>query len=639
MKNCLNLRLSNLLPAFGLLISFFSQAQLSPEKKLPSGVVDPYLFPINPGQQNSLTGSMGELRTTHFHAGLDIRTNNAIGMPVRATQRGYISYVIVSPHGYGNAIFLTHPDGNMSVYAHLDKFKGKIADYILNKQYEKKSFNLILEPIPDQFQISQGDTIGLSGNTGASDGPHLHFEIRDRNNEALNPLKFSFDEIKDGLPPVVQKIALRTLDINSRINGKFGRTEFFAFKNGNNYSLQMPVQVEGKIGIEILAFDRTDLSPFRCAINHIEMLADSQKVFSQHIERINFLETYNVVSLMNYRIQKTRGIRFNKLYIEDGNSLKYYESEIHRGAITISDKPSNVQINLKDTYGNESQTLVKLLPAKPTKEVSLPPMAKPFEYEIDENVLALRVQYCPAKSKVIFYEKGSAASFEPSYEGNGQQVYLIDLQKMIPDSAQICNGMIRFNIVDKIPSTIDYTFYSDWADIRFHPKSLYDTLFLNLSKSVKGNSEVYSIGRETEPLKEPIEIILKQVKQKNDPKVSVYLNDGRANEFIGGQWQNGNISFLASKLGNFILLKDSVAPGMYRFYCNSSTARFRISDNLSGIDKYEASVDGQWLLMKYDQKTGILQSEPLDKTKPMHGEFQLKVTDRAGNENIYKQKI
>src|SRR5258706_6578762 len=129
MKSCLNLKLNSFLLTLCLLMSYVAQGQLSPEKTILSRnpLDEFYLFPINPGKINSLTGTMGELRNTHFHAGIDVRTNNSIGMPVRATQRGYISYVSISAYGYGNAIFITHPDGNMSVYAHLDQFKGKIA--------------------------------------------------------------------------------------------------------------------------------------------------------------------------------------------------------------------------------------------------------------------------------------------------------------------------------------------------------------------------------------------------------------------------------------------------------------------------------------------------------------------------------
>jgi hypothetical protein len=623
-------------------ISILSQAQLSPEKniKAENPLDRSYLFPINPGQINSLTGSMGELRDTHFHAGLDIRTNNSIGLPIRATQRGYVSYALISAYGYGNAIFITHPDGNMSVYAHMDRYNGKVADFILKKHYEQKSFEQSLEFSPDQFPISQGDTIGFVGNTGGSGGPHLHFEIRDSSNKALNPLHFKFDEIKDGLAPVVQKIALKTLDIDSRINGKFGRVEYFLVKRGNNYSLGIPLQVKGKIGVEVLAFDRMDYSNFRCGINHIEVLVDSEKVFSQKIEKINFIDYYGIVTLMDYAALKTRGLRFNKLYIEDGNPLHCYEGGINRGEISVSDKPANVQISLRDTYGNQSNIDLKLVPEKNLGQPSLTPISKPYDFEIDHNVLSLEVRPCAAKSKIVVYEKGSATAFDPAYESNGQQVFLIDLKKMIPDSAQACNRMIRFNIADQVPSKTEFAFFSSWADIRFHKNSLYDTLYLNLERSIKNGQELFSIGRKTEPLNDSIDITLKELKHGvSDPKVAVYHIDRGANEFVGGRWENDQMKFTTKEMGDFILLKDSIPPNIFRIYCNASNARFRISDNLSGIKKYEATINGEWVLMKYDYKTGIIQSEKLDKTQPFKGDFELKVTDRSGNENTYKQKI
>lgn len=623
-----------------LLMAFGAKAQLSPDKNIATenAVNNSYLFPINPGYRNSLTGSMGELRNTHFHAGIDIRTNNSIGMPIRATQRGYISYALVSTWGYGNALFITHPDGNMSVYAHMDRFKGRVADFVLKKHYERKSFELSLEFSRDQFPINQGDTIGFVGNTGGSGGPHLHFEIRDSSNKALNPLTFKFDEIKDGLAPVVQKIALTTLDINSRINGKFGRVEYFVFKQGNNYSLPMPVQVKGKVGVEVLAFDRMDYSSFRCGINHIEMRVDSEKVFSQKIEKVNFLESSDIVALMNYQTLKTRGLRFNKLYIEKGNPLTLYEKGIDNGAITILDKAAQVQVLLKDTYGNESRVNLKLIPEK-TSRISLTPILKPSDFEIEGDVLSVQVRSCAAKSKIVLYEKGSATAVEPSYEANGQQVFLIDLKKTLPDSAQACNGMIRFTIADQIPSGTEYTFYSDRVDIRFHKNSLYDTLYLNTDTSVRNGNEVFAIGRTTEPLSDSIDVTLKKLKiGVSNPKVAVYHVEGKLNKFVGGQWRNGDMTFTAKELGDFVLLKDSIPPSVYRIYCNSYNARFRISDNLSGIEKYEATINGEWLLMKYDYKTGILQSEKRDRT-PLKGDFQLKITDRSGNERIYQQKI
>ncbi|HCW06505.1 MAG TPA: hypothetical protein DGG95_03970, partial [Cytophagales bacterium] len=612
------------------------QKKSLPQKK---PVLEPSLFPINPGQQNLLAGSMGELRDSHFHAGLDIRTDNQAGALVRATQRGYVSRVIVSAFGYGQVLFVTHPDSNVSVYAHLDRFKGKLAEYVLKKQYEQKSFNLNLELSPDQFPVNRGDTIAFSGNTGASAGPHLHFEIRNGKNEALNPLTFGFTEIKDRVAPIVQKVAIKPLNIDSRINGAYASAEFYLLRNGSNYSAPSGIQVKGKVGIEILAVDKMDLSRFTCGINHIEMFADSEKVFSQKINSISFEDYDDIVMLMNYHELKTRGLRFNKLYIDDGNPFNYYETAKNRGEISVNDKPVNVVVNLKDTYGNESHLKINFIPDKVEHPLMPKPMMQPFEYEVKGNVLALRTQGCNAKSKITVFEKGASVLKEPSQEGNGQQLFLIDLQKTIPDSVQTCQSMIRFDIADKIPSNIEYTFYSDWADIHFSPHSLYDTLFMNFSNKIQEGTELFSIGKTTIPLKETIDIKLKPEHQKPNSKVAAYHKENKHNKFIGGQWVNGNFEFIAEELGDFVLLKDTIAPGIRRIYCNGYGARFRISDNLSGIDHFEATINGEWLLMKYDYKTGIIQSEKLDNSIPLKGNFELKIVDRMNNVTIYKQKI
>jgi hypothetical protein len=237
------------------------------------------------------------------------------------------------------------------------------------------------------------------------------------------------------------------------------------------------------------------------------------------------------------------------------------------------------------------------------------------------------------------FEKGKETALEPNYSGIGHEVYLINLQKVIPDSAATCQGKIFFNLTDNIPSNIEYTYYSDLADIHFNKNSLYDTLFLNFSKELKGKSEIFSIGRATEPLNSPIEITLKQLKDVDQTKTFVYHIEGRSHEFVGGTWDRDKIQFTTSELGDFVILKDTLAPLVHRIQCHQSSARFRIMDNLSGIASYTATINGEWLLMKYDYKTGILQSERLDQLKPLKGDFELKVRDKAGNEKIYSQKI
>ena len=183
MKNSWNSRLSSLLLLVALPVVVLAQSgDPEPVRESPT---EGYLFPINPGQANYLAGTMGELRASHFHGGIDIRTGNRIGLPVLATQSGYVSRAQASAFGYGTVLYVTHADGKVSVYGHLDKITGKLGAFVKKEQYRRKTFEISLAFAPNEFPVNRGDTIALSGNTGSSQGPHLHFEIREGNREKL----------------------------------------------------------------------------------------------------------------------------------------------------------------------------------------------------------------------------------------------------------------------------------------------------------------------------------------------------------------------------------------------------------------------------------------------------------------------
>ncbi|MEJ0057892.1 MAG: M23 family metallopeptidase [Bacteroidota bacterium] len=567
-------------------------------------------------------------------------------MPVLATQDGYISRANVSTSGYGTVLYITHPDGKTSLYGHLDKYKGKLAKYVKEEQYRRKSFDIDLVFKEDEYPVKKGDTVALSGNTGGSSGPHLHFEIRD-GNYVLNPLKFGFTEIVDDIPPTGQKIALRTLDINSRINDQFGRFEFTLVKKSpNEYVLPIPILAHGRVGIELLAEDRMNNTPARCGINYIEMYADSQRVFSQFIERVDLEETRGILALMDYKTLETRGKRYNKLYIDDGNHLDFYNTPedrqaVRHGVITINDTDRSIRIVMKDEAGNRSNARLRLK-SSPVSDHMLLPTKKPFTIESDlwENSLVVTSKPCGPSDKLTMYSGGKATELPFNYKATSQLVYLIDLQKNQPDSVKTCSGSLVFHFKDRIPSETPYTYYSDWAEVRFPANSLYDTLFLNTNHRTENNREIFIIGQRTVPLHKVVGITLKPAIQLAPSKnLAVYRREGNGVSYLGGEWIGNKVKFVTRELGEFIFLSDSVAPVITKVRIDGQSARLRIRDHLSGIAYFEANINGQWLLMNYDYKTGILQSDRLDLKQPLKGDFELKVVDRAGNERIFRQKI
>ena len=599
-----------------------------------------YLFPINPGQANYLAGTMGELRSSHFHGGIDIRTGNRIGLPVLATQEGYISRAQVSTSGYGTALFVAHPDGKVSVYGHLDRITGKAGARTKREQYSRKSFEVNLSFRENEFRVKRGDTIALSGNTGSSQGPHLHFEIRE-GNYVLNPLKFGFTEIKDNIPPAGQKIALRTLDVNSRINDRFGRFEFtLVKKSSEEYVLPVPILAYGAIGVELLGTDRMDSSPGRCGINYIEMFVDSQRVFSQYIEKVDLDETRGILALMDYKASEIRGKRYNKLYIDEGNRLPFYKTE-NDGVITINNADRAVSISLKDESGNASTIRFRLKKSPITDEIKLSTSkTTKLESEVLENTLVISSRPCPDVNELIVFNQGKKTSLSYAYKSAQQVVYLIDLKEMQPDSVSTCSGSQTFHFKDVIPSATEYTYYSDRADASFPALALYDTLFLNVNHRIDESREYFVIGNRTTPLHKSIRVTLKPTLEMTPAKnLAVYRREGLSYNYVGGDWNNGKVRFSTQELGEFTFLTDSTAPAINRIRLDGQNARFRIRDGHSGIAYYEASINGAWVLMSYDYKFGILQSDKLDPKKPFKGDFELKVVDRAGNERIFKQKI
>ena len=154
-----------------------------------------------------LSGSFCELRNNHLHGGLDIRTGGWEGWEVKSIADGYVSRIKVSPYGYGKALYITHPNGYTSVYGHLKEYSGAIANAVKDAQYARRQYEIEIFPKAGELKVEKGQVVAISGNTGGSRGPHLHFEIRDRAGQSVNPMLFGLD-VADTLPPVLKRMVV-----------------------------------------------------------------------------------------------------------------------------------------------------------------------------------------------------------------------------------------------------------------------------------------------------------------------------------------------------------------------------------------------------------------------------------------------
>lgn len=596
-----------------------------------------YLFPINPGQQNYLAGTMGELRSSHFHAGLDIKTGGQSGWPVYATADGYISRIKISNGGYGHALYMAHPNGTTSVYAHLSKFSEDIDRYVLESQYEEETFEIQLFPNKDQFAFKQGDIIAFSGNTGSSTGPHLHFEVRDANQRIMDPLRFNFPEIKDNIAPQVQRIAFVTLDEQARINGTFGRYEFDVLKSYGTYKPRIPINLSGKIGIEVYAYDLLNGVYNRNGIPQTTLVIDGDTVFSELKTNLSFNNQRNILIHMDYERYRSGGPKFNKLFVDDGNSNDFYKVSTD-GNVFEDSVSHDIKIYMEDSYGNistvEVQTNIRKVVNKPDPVIT--------DFEIFRNHLHFKSEMDSTEGTISLYFRGVRSKIEPYRKDRKVAYVLWDLRKGIPDSIQINGRVIRTDLYATIPSESAISYYNHDFDISFRKHSLFDTLYLRFEKDfdeIEGR-ELFKFPLEHVPFKSSMKVTLKPKYKYPDSTARVYSAYGSRLSFMGGEWNaDGNIDFVARDLGTYTIAEDNTPPTITPRIVSSSELYFKISDDRSGIKSYRATLNGKFVLMEYEPKRDLIWARPLNPNNKFVGEFILEVIDNTDNKSIYQRNL
>ncbi|MEN7547906.1 M23 family metallopeptidase [Rapidithrix thailandica] len=594
-----------------------------------------YIFPIQPGQQNHLSGSMGELRGSHFHGGIDIKTGGVEGLPVYAAADGYVYRIKVSPVGYGNALYMKHPNGTITVYGHLKDFNPEIARYILDNQYQKESFSIELFPSSSQFAFKKGEQIALSGNSGSSGGPHLHFEIRDANEAPMNPLKFGFKEVVDNIPPSVSQIAIVPLDAESRVFGKYEtyRSGIVGLGRGK-YQLDQKVKASGSIGIEFTGFDQANYNYNKNGINKVELEVNGTLVYTHDIYKVPFSHNRYMHVFTDYEVWLHKRQKSQRCYQADGNRLPIFPRPDLKGKIHVQEGQSyQVTLKLYDSFDNQS-TVKFELEGSQVMPISYRPS---LGISVEDNYLIVNTQEDKNTVESCFYVQHFEEGQLPSYSNQQYQTYIWDLRKGLPDSVRVGDQMFYTHFKSTVPSQQAFHYFHKDVEIAFAHNSLFDTLYLQHQLA----QDTLTVNQADIPLFRSIEITWKNPPLDRGQKYAgvYYINRHNRLSFISKQWKGNNISFKTIELGRFTIDYDSIPPQIRMLRKSASQVRFKIEDPKSGIDSYRATLDGKWLLMHYDAKRDLLWSERKDKTQPLQGLFQLEVKDKQGNRKVFEKRF
>ncbi len=530
-----------------------------------------------------LSGSFAELRSNHFHSGIDIKTQGVTGLPVYSVADGYVSRISVSPSGFGNALYITHFNGTTSVYGHLESFRNDIQEYVKNIQYEKESFQVDIQVPENQFPVKQGEEVAQSGNTGSSGGPHLHFEIRDtKTEEPLNPLNYQLP-VADNQPPRMFNLLVIPQNRDAHVSFQSNKKSFpLVFSNGK-YRLSeiSSVPVYGEIGFAVEANDFFNESANKCGIYSMEMEIDGELYFSVQFHKFSFDETRFINSFIDYQQFIRYNRRYQKAFVDPGNKMSVYQQVKQRGIYNFNDeKKHQVKFMLKDAYGNLSE----------------------LEFTVESKPARLNPTQ-PAYSKIFRYNESNE-------------------------------------------------FKAENIELKIKPGNLYDDVFFQY-KTIPGNNRLYSdihkIHNNSTPIHKNAELKINSVAlpQFLQSKALLVNVDTLTGKFYatGGEYSDGWIKGNISNFGNYAVAVDTVPPVIAPLsikdknsLTESNRIRFRISDNLAGIDKIEGFIDGKWALFEYDQKNATI-THRFDASrfemKKRH-QFVLNVTDYKGNTATYE---
>lgn len=528
-------------------------------------------------------GSFAELRGSHFHSGLDIRTYGKTGYNVYAPEDGYVSRIKVQAYGGGKNLYITHPNGYTTVYMHLERYCGEIEKWVKQYQYANQVYEFDYTFQKPKIYVKKGDTIALSGESGSVAGPHLHFEVRNSKTEnPINPLRF-FD-VEDTIPPYIESLAITPLkkaSVNSSSNTYTWQINKDK-KTTDSIPLFDTIDCLGNIYFSILAFDPSKNSSIRNGVLSFELYINNKKIFSHKVNEFSFANYGYVDAVINYPLYIKTGKRYLSSRLLENGKLPY-DNYVNNGILNVKkDSLYKIEWRLADIKNNKTNYVF---------------FVRGFEKDnaVRNNTLKPRVMHIDHNENTTYKASdGSLFMFSKNclYES-------IDLEH--------------------------YQRKGTYSDVH--------TLH-NIFEPVKKKFTI-----KIKPYK--VNDLIK------DKSTIVKINSKGGFSSVGGIYRDGFVETKIGDFGVFAIWIDTTAPDVKplnfkpnkKLSSNQKTLKAKISDNLTGIYSYKGYINGKWVLMEYDGKNAMLTYFIDETLKEGENTLKIVVTDKNNNTKTETYKI
>lgn len=519
-----------------------------------------------------LSGTFGELRPNHFHAGIDIKTKGSEGLKVYSIGDGYVSRIQITHGGYGKALYIKHDNGQSSVYAHLQKFSPKIEKIVKEIQYSNESYILRVYPKKNDIRISEKELIGFSGNTGRSFGPHLHYELRDEMDRPLNPMAFKNYPVSDTIPPVVSGLYYKKIPENSISGSNSSFKKLNIKKLSDNLFISDTLKASGLIGFGVNSYDRMNGTWNKMGLSNIEANIDGDKIFDMDLNSFSYDEWRHINTFVDYASYKNKKIKIQKLYIEEYNPLNMYDRTLGDGIVKIIKKSELdlYSIKLFDFNKNYSEILV------------------PIQWK-EQNDLSNK------KSNLL---------------------NMIDIDT---------DSTYNLSFGNSVVSIEKNSFYTDKKIQIFEEKNI-----LNIDKDsiplLKGITIKLNTNRYNDSL-----IDKSYIARIEENKKSSFVSNKKENNRIVAKINNlGNYTVKVDSIAPEISL---INMSENQWISNRTKLMIKINDNGSGVDTYRGTINDKWILLEYNPMKGILTydfNDNINKTDSKNI-LEVEIKDNVGN--------